>query len=103
MFVISTLELGEGLPMAPVEAMSSGRIVIGSNVSGVKDVLKDFPECLFTSNSVESLKKKILEIKSMSRQKKETMQLEMRSYAMTHFSKENFISNHEKLYIELIK
>lgn len=103
LFVIPTLELGEGLPMAPVEAMSSGRIVIGSNVSGVKDVLKDFPECLFAPSSVESIKKKILEMKSLSRQKKETMQLEMRSYATTHFSKENFISNHEKLYIELIK
>jgi glycosyltransferase involved in cell wall biosynthesis len=100
--VIPTLELGEGLPIAPIEAMASQRIVIGSNVPGVKDVLSNFPECLFKPNNVEDLKSKIIEIMKMHQKEIENLEILMRLYAQKHFSKEDFIKNHENLYKEMI-
>lgn len=102
LFVIPTLSLGEGLPMAPLEAMASERIVIGSNVSGVKDVLKAFPNCIFEPNNVESLKDKIIEIQKLTKEEKIQLQKQMRMAVETHFSKETFIASHEKLYIDLV-
>lgn len=48
-FVIPTKNEGkrEGMPMAPVEAMSSGIPVIGSRVSGITDILEGFEEWIF--------------------------------------------------------
>lgn len=100
-FAISSLDIGEGLGVAPIEAMASERIVIGSDVSGVKDVLSKFPNCLFEPNNVNSLKNKIKEIQSLAKEEKIELQVAMRKAVESHFSKEAFISNHEKLYKEL--
>ena len=103
LFVIPTLELGEGLPMAPVEAMSSQRIVIGSRVPGVKDVLVDFQNCLFDPKNIQSLKNKIKEIMEMPKDELKQLEIDMRTSVEKHFSKENFINSHEKLYKELLR
>lgn len=103
LFVIPTLGLGEGLPIAPLEAMASERIVIGSNVSGVRDVLKSFPNCIFEPDNLESLKDKIIEMQQLSAKEKIKLQKNMRIVVETHFSKADFISSHEKLYLELVK
>ena len=103
LFVIPTLYLGEGLPIAPLEAMASGRIVIGSNVSGIKDVLKSFPNCIFEPNNIESLKEKIIEIQQLGIEEKIDLQKRMRTVVEVDFSKELFITNHEKIYLDLVK
>ena len=103
LFVIATLNLGEGLPIAPIEAMASGRIVVGSNVSGVKDVLKNFSNCIFETEDSESLKNKILEIQNLSENDRVQLQKDMRIEVEKHFSKTDFIKNHEELYTEISK
>ena len=102
-FVIPTLELGEGLPVAPLEAMALGKIVIGSNVSGVKDILKPFPMCLFEPNSIEYLKESILKIMNMKQGERVQLAQEMRIRVENEYSIEQFISMHSKLYKEIIK
>jgi len=101
-FVIPTLELGEGLPVAPLEAMASGKIVIGSNVSGVKDILDSFPECIFLPNNVQSLKECLMRIKNMNQEDKKQFEEDMRARIETIYSIEGFINSHTELYKELL-
>ncbi|TCK68833.1 glycosyltransferase involved in cell wall biosynthesis [Winogradskyella wandonensis] len=102
LFVIPTLELGEGLPVAPLEAMASGRIVIGSNVSGVKDILQPFPACIFTPNDAESLKACILQILNLEKDQRLQLEKEMQSLIRKKYSMPNFIASHQNLYKDVL-
>jgi len=59
LFILPTLKTGEGSPVALLEALASGIKVIGSEVCGIKDILKFFPENMFESGNVNQLKKRI--------------------------------------------
>ncbi|WP_400077997.1 glycosyltransferase [Winogradskyella sp. R77965] len=104
-YVIPTLDEGrkEGMPMALVEAMSMGIPVIGSNVSGINFVLKDFKNLLFKAGDSNSLAKKIDDIKNLTDLERKQLGNTLRSYCMNHFSLTNFIKAHEQLYIKLLK
>ena len=58
-FVLPTIKKGEGCPVSLLEAMSCGVSPIGSNVSGIKDILDPFPQLLFSPGDVDSLAIKI--------------------------------------------
>jgi glycosyltransferase involved in cell wall biosynthesis len=93
----------EGMPMALVEAMAMGLPVLGSNVSGIKDVLKDFPNLLFPDSDSKALSFKIEEIFNGSLKERQLLGEALRTYCETHFSMEAFIAAHEHLYLELTK
>src|SRR5690606_36818183 len=61
LYVIPTLDEGrkEGMPMALVEAMSMGIPVLGSDITGINYVLKDFKELLFPAGDSAALALKI--------------------------------------------
>ncbi len=101
LFVIPTLDEGrkEGMPMALVEAMSMGVPVLGSNISGIKYVLRDFPELLVEAGNHEVLAHKIKYI--MENASGNTLGEALRSHCENHFSKNKFIHAHENLYREL--
>ncbi|WP_282134460.1 glycosyltransferase [Seonamhaeicola maritimus] len=101
-FVIPTLEIGEGLPVAPLEAMASGRIVIGSDVSGVKDILEPFPECVFEPNSVESLKKCVIKMMNLDSQDHMGLEKKMRRRAEKYYSIKRFIESQSAVYHEVL-
>ncbi|REE81986.1 glycosyltransferase involved in cell wall biosynthesis [Lutibacter oceani] len=103
LFVIPTLALGEGLPVAPLEAMASGKIVIGSNVCGVKDILKPFPKCLFEPNNVDCLKTSISTIMNMNYEERAQLAQEMRIRVENEYSMEQFIKMHTELYKNIIR
>jgi len=61
-YVQPTLNIGrkEGGPIATLEAMANGKIIIGSNISGIRDQLLDqFPHHLFTAGNITELKQKL--------------------------------------------
>ena len=61
-YVQPTLNIGrkEGGPVATLEAMANGKIIIGSNISGIRDQLLDqFPHHLFTAGNITELKQKL--------------------------------------------
>ncbi|WP_242202509.1 glycosyltransferase family 4 protein [Aestuariivivens insulae] len=103
-FVIPTLDEGrkEGMPMALVEAMSMGIPVLGSNITGIKFVLKDFNSLLFEPNNPQSLADKLFTFTQMSLTEREVLGKALRDYCKTHFSLETFVAAHEQLYKELL-
>lgn len=71
-FVLPTLDEGrrEGSPVALLEAMANSKYVIGSNVPGIRDQLRDFPDSLFVAGDrtdlAEKLRKLFLNDSSMN-------------------------------------
>jgi len=104
-FVIPTKDEGrkEGMPIAPLEAMASENIVLGSNISGIKDILKQFRSCLFRPDDVSDLSDKILEIKKMSIIERDALSKRMRVYVEKELSLKQCILSHEVFYESLLK
>ncbi|MCK0125025.1 glycosyltransferase family 4 protein [Gelidibacter sp. F2691] len=105
LFVIPTLNMGrkEGMPMALVEAMSMGVPVLGSDISGINYVLKDFGDLLFPAGDVAVLSQKIKEIQTKNFNERKVIGFALRDYCISNFSSKSFINNHETLYRNLLK
>ncbi|WP_348810497.1 glycosyltransferase [Flavobacterium maritimum] len=105
LYVIPTLNEGrkEGMPMALVEAMTMGIPVLGSNISGINFVLKDFPELLFEASNAADLSEKIALFYQKSGEERHAMGQKLRKYCIEHFSMERFIKAHEELYTALVE
>ncbi|MGC1633555.1 MAG: glycosyltransferase family 4 protein [Gelidibacter sp.] len=105
LYIIPTLDEGrkEGMPMALVEAMSMGISVLGSDISGINYVLKDFPELLFPASDIKELCAKIESLYNKTPNERLLLGQALRRYCETHFSMETFINAHENLYLKLTK
>jgi len=103
-FVIPTKDEGrrEGIPNAPLEAMAMETVVLGSDISGVKDILKHFPECLFQASNIDMLTKKIMNVKNMTANDRQVLAKAMRNQVIEEFSIEEFLKNHEQLYLNIV-
>lgn len=101
-FIIPTKTVWEGLPMAPLEAMSSQRIVLGANVSGVKEVLANFKECIFEPKSSKAIVEKIKMIQNLSFLERKKLATKMRKEVASKFALDISIKNHEKFYRSII-
>ncbi|HEY9167861.1 MAG TPA: glycosyltransferase [Lutibacter sp.] len=101
-FVIPTKEIGEGMPIAPLEAMASQRIVLGSKVAGIKDILAAFEHCLFEPNDVDDMIEKILYIMNKPISERNILAKTMRAYVEKEFDIETVVCSHEKLYKNLV-
>lgn len=100
-FVTPTNINWEGMPMAPVEAMACGRIIIGTDTSGINYILKDFPDYLVPPNQPKAISEKIIMVKSFSLEKRNEMGIKFRQKVIDDFSIETFSRNYENLYREL--
>jgi glycosyltransferase involved in cell wall biosynthesis len=105
LYVIPTLDSGrkEGMPMALVEAMSMGVPVLGSNITGINYVLKDFPEFLFMAGNETELAKKIKAMMSRTERERIEIGTNLRLYCESNFSLEKFINAHTNLYNSLVR
>lgn len=103
-FVIPTLDEGrrEGMPMALVEAMSMGVPVLGSRITGITFVLRDFERLLFEPNNPQDLADKLLQMMQLGPNERARLGSDLRNYCVTHFSIDHFVSAHEALYQELM-
>lgn len=102
-FVISTRAKGEGLPIAPLEAMASQRTVLGSNVPGVRDILASFKNCQFPPGDVLALSSKLESLRNCPKEERMRLASSMRDHVKKNFDVINCIDNHVNLYIDLHK
>ena len=104
LFVIPTKDEGrrEGIPNAPLEAMAMERIVLGSNISGIRDILNVVPNNMFKADDVSGLEQKIKSIIMMSKAERKSLEGLMRKRVVDIFSIEDFISKHQVLYQKLV-
>ncbi|MBG44357.1 MAG: glycosyltransferase [Aequorivita sp.] len=105
LYIIPTLNEGrkEGMPMALVEAMCMAVPVLGSNISGINYVLKDFKNLLFEAGNEILLSQKILDLKILSEAERKKLGNELREYVKANFNYKKFIEAHQKLYKKLMK
>ncbi len=103
LYVIPTLNQGrkEGMPMALVEAMSMGISILGSDITGINYVLKDFKTLLFPAGDYKALAKKIKHTQQLNSDEREKIGASLRAYCVNNFTMHSFIKAHEDLYTEL--
>lgn len=87
--------------MALVEAMSMGIPVLGSDISGINFVLKDFPGLLFEASNQKALADRLMKLKEEGKIYRRELGVALRNYTKDNFSMEEFILSHEKLYLKL--
>ncbi len=97
-FVLPTLDKGEGSPVAMLEAMANGKVVIGSAVPGIKDQLKGYPNQLFIPGNWEDLKTKLEVFMKSTSSENQQLGIQFSELAKRNFSIENEISKHEQFY-----
>ena len=104
-FVIPTKDEGrkEGLPIAPLEAMASGCIVVGSNISGIKDILKDHQVLLFQPGAIEDLVDKLKFVKDLNVEDTLKLKGAMVQTVQQQFSLDQCIERHDLLYQSMIR
>lgn len=104
-FVIPTLNEGrkEGLPVAPLEAMASGNIVIGSEVPGVIDLLSNFQEQLFPAGDAQALAKKIDALMAMDVIQRKNLATAMRKEVVQRFTLQHMLEGYEEVYRSLVE
>lgn len=103
LYIIPTLNDSrkEGMPMALVEAMCMAKPVLGSNISGINYVLRDFPELLFEPGNFHILSKKIETFFNKSKDERDNIGQKLREYTIKNYTLEKCISEHETLYTSM--
>jgi glycosyltransferase involved in cell wall biosynthesis len=100
LFVLTTLNEGrkEGSPVALLEAMATGRMVLGSAVPGIKDQLAAFPELLFEAGNHQQLSEKLLAICSKPEHEQNALREKIRQYILADFPIEKEVLKHMAFY-----
>lgn len=97
-FVLPTLDKGEGSPVALLEAMSNGKVVIGSHVPGIKDQLDSFPFHLFAPKDSNELALKIDSFMKMDKEVLYEKGLQFHKLVNKNYSIETEVGRHELFY-----
>lgn len=101
LYVISSKQ--EGMPMALVEAMCMEIPVLGSDISGIRYILKEFEDLLFTVSDSEALANKINALYNHTTYERNTLGIALRDYCVYNFNMNKFITSHENLYKNINK
>lgn len=103
-FVLPTLKKGrmEGSPVSLLEAMAMEKVVIGSDIPGIKDQLAAFPGQLFEAGNSEMLSEKLTNSMQLGETERITLGKQFREHTLKHYTIEREINDHEHLYQSLI-
>ncbi|MBH10221.1 MAG: hypothetical protein CMG74_07700 [Candidatus Marinimicrobia bacterium] len=94
-FVLPSLQKGEGSPVALLEAMIFGLPIIGSDVPGIRDILEPFPENMFPAGDAD----KLTEILDKNIKKGLQNQSKLfRSQIMENYSIDSEVLKHQLVY-----
>lgn len=101
-FVLPTLNKGEGSPVSMLEAMSMAKPVLGSNIPGIRDQLALFPEHLFEAGNITELAIKLATLMRMDESERRILGSKFREHVLSHYSLESEIKKHEALYLSIL-
>jgi glycosyltransferase involved in cell wall biosynthesis len=93
----------EGSPVALLEAMAGGIVVLGTNIPGIRDQLSKFPDFLFTSSDSVALSKKLDNLMGKSKEDLKMLGNTFYQHVKREFPIEKEIKNHQSLYWGLKK
>ena len=100
-FVLSSL--WEGMPVAILEAMASGLLIVATKVGGVPELIEDKKSgFLAESENAENLADKIDYVINLSKEKKQEIIKNARQIVENKFSLEKMVAEYEKLYEKLL-
>ena len=102
LFVLPTLDKGEGSPVALLEAMANGKVVIGSRVSGIKDQLENYSEHLFTPKNSKELTEKLNHFMNRSKDDLNKIGNQFTKLIHENYSIEVEVSRHEEFYKSIL-
>ncbi len=105
LFVLTTLNEGrkEGSPVALLEAMATGRMVLGSAVPGINDQLAAFPELLFEAGNAPQLAEKLFAVCTLPDAEQHTLREKIRNYILSDFPIEKEVLKHMAFYEAVMK
>ncbi len=103
-FVLPTRHEGrmEGSPVSLLEAMANGKVVIGSDVPGIRDQLNDYPEYIFKAADVNHLYKIFISILAQPVDKLMGLGKTLSGYAQSRFDISAEVHNHEQFYNKIL-
>lgn len=103
-FVLPTKDEGrrEGSPVALLEAMANGKVVIGSEVPGIKDQLSLYPTHLFKAGDTPSLVNTLAPFLSNAIDKNKAIGEDMQSYCSATYNIFAETEKHQQWYQQVI-
>jgi len=102
-FILSSKKTGEGGPISILESMASGLLTYGSDVPGIRDQFREFPDQLFESENPGAIANKIIHaVKMDEKMRSEKIKLQ-KEFISKNYSIENEVSRLQELYINLVQ
>jgi glycosyltransferase involved in cell wall biosynthesis len=101
-FVLPTLSKGEGSPVALMEAMANGKVVIGSDVPGIRDQLNEYPFYIFKAGDVDHLHKIFISILALPVEALKGLGKTLSEYTQSRFDISAEVLNHEQFYYKVL-
>ena len=89
--------------MALLEAMASGKYVLGSNISGIKDQLIEFPSHLFQPGNVDELQQELHKVFDKSKEELKQEGAIFRMYVQENHTIGQEVKRTEGVYRKLIE
>ncbi|MDC8000091.1 glycosyltransferase [Aequorivita todarodis] len=102
-FVLPTKEKGEGSPVALLEAMANGKIVLGSNIPGIRDQLEKFPNSLFDASNIDELSLKLEYYMGKSQEELKMLGNSFYQHVNSEYPIEKEIERHGNLYKSIVR
>jgi glycosyltransferase involved in cell wall biosynthesis len=102
-FILPTLNQGrkEGSPVSLLEAMACGLNVIGSNIPGIRDQLKEFTNHMFVAGNLQDLSIKLKTFMLNSREENYEIGKQFCSHINKEFTLQNEIKRTQNVYLRL--
>lgn len=102
-FVLPTNQKGEGSSVALLEAMANAKVVIASDIPGIRDQLAKFPDLMFDASDVEDLSTRLDYYLNNSEEELRELGDSLQKHVSLEFPIEKEITRHEELYKSILK
>jgi glycosyltransferase involved in cell wall biosynthesis len=101
-FLLPTRAAGEGSPVALIEAMANGKVVLGTEVPGISDQLSRKPNHLVPAEDSAALAKGLERFMKNDKETNKILGGSFQKFANANYTIQREVKKHEQVYLELI-